>query len=179
MLSPVVLILYGIGITYGIKATKICFVSKIILFFVSFIITACAVWVGNGIKNMIPESLANHIGSFILILIGTVVLIKSIFEKQAENDYYDFNHSKVIDPKEAFILGIALSLDGFGIGISSSMLGVNSVFFAILVAIFQLLFLSVGNFFGIKINQMSKIPNQIWTIISGLILVNIGIFQIF
>lgn len=127
---------------------------------------------------MIPESFASNIGSGILILIGIFIVIKTFLEKTEDNNYYDFDHSKSIDPKEAFILGIALSLDGFGIGISSTMIGVNSLLFAIFVAVFQLLFLSLGNFFGIKINQVSKISDKIWSYISGSLLIIIGICQI-
>lgn len=152
--------------------------SKIILFTISFGITIIATTLGNQLKGFISETIASHIGSYILILIGIFVLIKTFLEKQNENDYYDFDHSKSIDPKEAFILGFALSLDGFGIGISSSMIGVNSIFFAFLVAAFQSLFLSLGNQLGIKIFQISKLPNQLWSILSGSLLILIGIFQI-
>ena len=90
----------------------------------------------------------------------------------------DFDSSCKIDTKEAIYLGIALSIDSFCIGIGSSILGANSLLFPILVALFQFIFLSIGTAFGKKINKVSKIPNNIWNLISGILLIIIGISRI-
>ena len=42
----------GIGITYGIKNTKISYRGKIVLFLLSFSISILAVWFGDMIKNI-------------------------------------------------------------------------------------------------------------------------------
>ena len=90
----------------------------------------------------------------------------------------DFDFSCKIDTKEAIYLGIALSIDSFCIGIGSSILGANSLLFPILVALFQFIFLSIGTAFGKKINKASKIPNNIWNLISGVLLIVIGVSRI-
>ena len=86
----------------------------------------------------------------------------------------DFDRSNSIDGKEALFLGIALSLDSFCIGIGGSIIGVSSVIFPLFIAFFQLIFLSLGNFLGRKLHKLSHLPNNIWSIISGILLIVIG-----
>ena len=49
----------GIGITYGIKNTRISLLGKFFLFFISFFISILAIWFGNAIKTIFPEWLTN------------------------------------------------------------------------------------------------------------------------
>ncbi len=86
----------------------------------------------------------------------------------------DFDNSNNIDSKEALFLGIALSLDTIGIGISSSMLEINYFLLPCFVACFELFFLSFGNFLGRKIKNISNIPENIWSILAGFLLIFIG-----
>lgn len=165
----------GIGITYGLKNTKILLGAKIILFTCSFFITLLALFLGNYFSLIFPSNVANIIGAIILVLIG-LFLIFSCFKK--ENNF-DFDYSNKIDSREAVFLGLALSLDSFGIGISSSMMESNFFLLTIFVAIFQLLFLSFGNFLGRKIKNASHIPDNIWSILAGSLLILIGITKFF
>jgi putative Mn2+ efflux pump MntP len=169
----------GIGITYGMKNTKISFIGKLILFGISFFITSASVCFGDYLTHFFPESYANWIGAFLLIFIGIVVIVKAIKESYYQKqDYYDYDHSNLIDPKESVILGIALSIDSFGIGLSSSFMGINSFFFPLMVGIFQFLFLSLGNFLGKKIHKISQIPDMIWSILSGILLIFIAFLRL-
>ena len=92
--------------------------------------------------------------------------------------YSDFDFSSNIDIKEAFYLGFSLSIDSFCIGIASSILGFSFIIFPILVAIFQLIFLSVGTLIGVQLSQNSKIPSNIWNFISAILLIILGITRL-
>lgn len=166
---------FGIGITYGIKNTKISLVSKIILFIISFIITNLSILVGDIIKNYFSEHISLFIGNLILILIGLYIIVNS--NSADKNSNYDFNHSNLIDPKEAVFLGVALSLDSFCIGIGSSISGINYALFPLLVSVFQFVFLTIGNLVGNKVNSFSKFSNNTSSIISGILLILIGILR--
>lgn len=70
-------------------------------------------------------------------------------------------------------------MDSIGIGIGGSIVGLNSIMFPIFVASFQLIFLSLGSFLGKKIVSTIKLPKNIWSIISGILLILIGIYKLF
>lgn len=70
--------------------------------------------------------------------------------------FSDLDNSHTIDAKEAIYLGLATSCDAFASGIGISTFGVNGVLFPLFVAIFQLVFLSFGNFLGKKIRVCYK-----------------------
>ena len=214
----------GIGITYGIKNTKISHIGKIILLTISFSISSLAIGFGNIIKNIFSPFFTKLIGSFILIGMGLFIYyearkkensnnnftkksdVKTIYKnmkqskiKNNEQKVYhffikflgitikiikdpissDLDKSNSIDSKEALFLGLALSLDSFCIGIGSSIIGINSTLSPILVSCFQLIFISIGNFIGRKLYNFSKIPDNIWSILSSILLILIGICRLF
>lgn len=75
----------GIGITYGIRNTKIYFFSKIILFIISVLITSLAVFIGGLICTILPNNFANYIGVFILVFLGIWIIYQS-FDKENKNN---------------------------------------------------------------------------------------------
>ena len=199
---------FGIGITYGIRNTKISNSAKLILFVISFIVSFFAVYFGDFLKDLLPDNIANYIGCCLLIFLGGFVCFQS-FKKDTKNQVYDevfsepkiyrffikflgitiqiikdpissdLDKSNLIDGKEALFLGVALSLDSFAIGISSGILGIHSIIFPLIVSVFQLLFISLGNLIGSALNRFSKFPQSIWSIISGILLILIGIVKFF
>ena len=76
-------------------------------------------------------------------------------------------------------MAIALSLDSFGIGIGGSIGSINLVFLPIFVSILQLFFICSGIWLGKNINNLYKLPENIWSVISGILLMVIGIAKIF
>lgn len=200
----------SIGITYGIKNTKISYIGKVTLFITSFVISVISVWFGDSIKNIFPEFFTKLIGTFLLIFMGIFIIYQSINKSELSDINYknikdnneekiyslfikflgitiqiiknpissDFDNSKKIDAKEALFLGLALSLDAFCVGIGSGIIGLNSYIFPFLTSLFQLLFLSIGIIFGNKLNSLSKLPDNIWSIISGSLLIIIGILKL-
>lgn len=189
----------GIGLTYGLKNTEISFYAKIVLFIISISVTTFSIMIGNLLCKIFSPTFSKILGSILLCVMGLWIIIQSITDnkKQVKKEYHffikflgitiqiirdpnysDLNNSNKIEVKEALYLGTALSLDSIGIGIGSSIIGLNSFLFPILVAIFQLFFLSFGSFLGKKIKDISNIPENIWSIISGTLLVFIGISKI-
>lgn len=89
----------------------------------------------------------------------------------------DLDNSNKIDNKEALFLSLALSIDTLCIGIGGSIIGINTYIFPFLIGFFQLFFLEIGNFLGRKLYNFSKLPSNIWSIISGLLLITLGIIK--
>ena len=65
----------GIGITYGIKNTKISKSGKIILFVISLLTTYISILFGNIIQYIFPNTLTNFLGCFVLVCMGILLLL--------------------------------------------------------------------------------------------------------
>lgn len=173
----------GIGITYGIKNTKISRIGKIILFAISLITTYISIFFGNLIQYIFPKVFTNFLGCLILICMGIYICFQALKkEKDSKNIFNspissDINHSKIIEPQESLILAIALSLDSFCIGICGAITDINLTLFPFLVSILQLIFLSLGSYLGIHIRNFCKLPQNVWSIISGILLIFIGFLK--
>lgn len=189
----------SIGLTYGFKNTNITVSAKFILCIIAVVVTLLSTLIGNSMSNILSPHISNIIGCILLCVMGLWIIMQSVTNKKekVKKEYHffikflgitiqiirnpifsDLNNSNQIEAREAMYLGIALSLDSIGIGIGSSILGLNSFLFSILVAIFELSFLSLGSFIGQKIKNISNIPQNIWSIIAGTLLIFVGISKI-
>ena len=146
----------GIGITYSLRHTKLLKKSKIILFLISTFITFLSGIIGNILNNTFSTNICEFIGSALLLCMGIFIIIQS----NEQEISFDFDNSNDISPKEAIFLGIALSLDSLCIGIGGSTIGINIYLFSVFVAILQYVFLSIGNYCGIRLNRFNKIPQN-------------------
>ena len=59
-----------LGITYGIKHSRITKISNLIVFSIAFVSTSLAIFLGKHISRLFSPSLATFIGSALLILLG-------------------------------------------------------------------------------------------------------------
>ncbi len=180
--------------------------AKIILFVISILITSLSIQIGSLLSYIFSEELTKWIGAGFLMLMGLWIIYQALSTKKdnlsvldASPTMYQFmirflgitiqiirnpifsdlDHSKKIDWKEAIYLGVCLSIDSICIGICSSMIGGPSYLFPILVAAFQLLFLSIGRMLGEKLSCVLQIPENIWSILSGILLICIGTSRFF
>jgi putative sporulation protein YtaF len=88
----------------------------------------------------------------------------------------DIDNSKHINFKEATLLGIALSVNNVGGGVSAGMIGLNPFWVGLLSAVLSFLILWAGNYmaeFFIKWNLSNKA-----TVTAGILLIAIGIEQV-
>lgn len=199
---------FGIGITYGIKHTKLSISSKIILAIIAIVIANLSMFLGQILLRILPTNFVNLLGSFLFIGMGGWIIYQVLHPKSEELSSpitysdteqvltffircfgitiqiirnpisSDLDHSHNIDWKESIFLGFALSLDLFCVGIGSSMIGISSVLFPILVAAFQLCFLTLGSYLGKKLASIQHLPESTWNFISGILLIGIGILKL-
>lgn len=192
----------GVGITYGVRNTQIPLVPKLILFFISFLAVLLSVFIGNILLKILPIAFSKVFGTFLLIAMGLFVIYqaknkktKQILKPKVYNFFIkslgitikiirnplnsDLDGSKIIDCMEAIYLGIALSIDSICTGIGISMLGMNSLLFPCMVSACQIAFLSLGNTLGKKIKSASLLPENSWSLLSGALLILIGLLKLF
>lgn len=206
---PISLDCIGIGITYGIKNTYITPLAKFIIFSIFFIVTSVAVSIGTLIIEIFSLEFANIVGVILLVIMGLWIIYQSFRPKKKNikinkieiskpkihkfiikplgltikiiknPSNSDLDHSNHIDAKEALYLGSAISIDAFCAGVGCSAIGITSFLFPLFISIFHIVFLSFGSFIGENLSSRTKIPDNIWSIISGILLISIGISKLF
>ena len=72
-----------LGITYGIKHSRINKISNLIVFSIAFVSTSFAIFLGKHISRLFSPSLATFIGSALLILLGIYSIYKSFNKNTA------------------------------------------------------------------------------------------------
>ena len=101
--------------------------------------------------------------------------------KIIRNEIYE-NGSKadsaaIMGIRESLYMGVALSIDSFGAGISSAVSGINNFFVPVMVGLCQFIFLSLGIFCGQKLTAIKKADPKIFMLLSGAILVVLAIIR--
>ena len=189
------------GFSYGNNKTKIPVLSVQIVNLICSSVLGMSLLMGKIIQPYLPESITTAICFVILFLLGIVKLLdsitKSIIRKHnslkkeltfsifnfkfilsiyADPEKADMDCSKVISPKEATYLAIALSLDGIAVGFGAALgnVSVLAVFLASFVT--NSLALTLGCYLGKKVANKSMY-NLSW--VSGLILIILAFIKLF
>lgn len=162
----------GIGITYGIRNTKLSAYSLMIVFAISFVLTYISSFLGYLLASFFPTSFSHLLGCLILISMGLWI----IFHK---TDDSDFDHSNSIDKKEACFLGLTLSMDAMSVSLGISSMNINSFLFPIFISFFNILFLLFGKYLAKVIQRKIFLPEKFWNICAGVLLIVLGMMKVF
>lgn len=193
----------GMGISYGIRKIKVPFLSRLMICGISILITGAAVFLGGAVLSLLHPGAAKLIGAGMLALLGCFIILqafageksekkkkcgtlKSIFIKplgvtiQIVRDpiFCDFDKSNRIDVFEAVYLGVALSIDSFGVGVSSAVSGLNSMVIPLAAGVCQLCMLYAGEFFGARLEKHRRGSAKLWNVISGVLLLVIAVLRL-
>ncbi len=195
----------GIGISYGIRGIRTPMVAKVIVCSISMAIMGLSILVGNVLLMVLSPIAAKLLGVGMLALLGAFVVVQAFWKKEEKPrkpkketilnvmvkslgitvkiirnpPSCDFDSSKVLDAFEAVYLGVALSIDSVGVGISSAIIGMNTMLVPLASGLFQLLFLSAGALLGKRLLLLTRISPKVWTVISGLLLIVIAAARYF
>lgn len=184
----------GVRIAYSIRGIKITTAKNLWISVITFIISSLAAFSGSIVSKLLNKNMASIISMVLLIIIGLWIIIEPYTHKdKTENEdnetenanIYDIlvnpekadkDKSKNIDFKEATFLGIALSINNVGGGLSAGMIGLNSFFVGFFSAVISFLALFAGNYITDFFKRWNLEKRA--TIFSGLILILIGIKQV-
>lgn len=195
---------FGVGLTYGLRKMKLPIKSLIFIAICSAASILIAMVFGKIITKYLPPSIAGSLGGIILIVIGTWALYQMF--RPAKSDQQDsekkevilnfeiemfglvirilrkpmeadFDNSGTITGKEAFLLGIALSLDAFGAGIGAALIGYSPIFMAVSVATMSALFVTLGMKSGFRFSDSTLMKK--FSFIPGLLLIVLGIWNLY
>lgn len=188
------------SIAYGTNKIKIPLKSALIIDIVSALVLCFSLAIGSLLKDFIPGNTAVIFSFIILLGLGIYRLFECIFkgyilkrsnsekpltfklfdfkfvmEVYANETKADFDNSKVLTPKEAFYLSMALSLDSLAVGFGSSLISINILEVMIICLIAGIIAISLGVFIGRKF--VEKVDFDLsW--LSGVILIVLAFMRI-
>ena len=183
----------GARIAYSIRGIKISISINLWISVITFVLSFLAAFSGKTISGALGKQFSSIIAMVLLTAIGSWMILepwvknwrsenrsrgnlKNISDILLNPEHADMDNSKHIDFKEATLLGIALSLNNVGGGLSAGMLGLDSFLVGFLSAVLSFAALWAGNYvssFFIKLKIADKA-----TVAAGLLLIAIGIEQI-
>lgn len=193
---------FSVGFTYGLRKMKIPLKSILIIASCSAVSLLFASLIGQILEGILSSKVTEQVGGIILILLGAWVLYQFFrpeknkelvtIEKTIVNFEIkslgivinilrkpmsaDFDLSGTITGIEAFMLGLALSLDAFGAGIGAAMLGFSPLYLAFAVAVMSSVFVWMGLRSGSFFSKSDWV--QKFTFIPGVLLIIIGVWKI-
>jgi putative sporulation protein YtaF len=185
----------GARIAYSLRGIKITTLINIWISVITFFISMLSAYSGTVLSGLLSKEVSSAISMLLLTAIGIWVIAepymrksaegseeaapengKSIFHIMIKPEKADMDNSKHIDFNEATVLGIALSINNIGGGISAGMIGLNSFWVGLFSALLSFLALWGGNYITDYFNKWN-IGNKA-TVVAGMLLIIIGIEQI-
>ena len=185
----------SVRIAYSIRGVKISVLKNLWISIITFFISSFAAFGGTIISKFLNNRISSILSMLLLMTIGLWIILEPYFKKEhhyeiktntseektlynvlKEPETADVDNSKHIDYKEATFLGIALSINNIGGGLSAGMIGLNSFFVGFFSAIISFLALWAGNYITEFFNKWNLGKKA--TILAGVLLILIGIKQV-
>lgn len=192
---------FSVGFTYGLRKIRIPTKSILVISCCSALFLLIGMGLGQLAEKVFSPQSAEQIGGIVLIFLGGWILFQ-FFRTDKEKEVLphekiilnfeikslgivinilrkpmsaDFDKSGSITGIEAFMLGLALSLDAFGAGIGAVMLGFPPLILALVVAVMSSLFVFIGMKMGAYLSNGGLI--QKFSFLPGILLILIGIWK--
>lgn len=194
----------SVGLTYGLRKMKIPFLSLCVIGLCSFFAVFLVMSVGISLMEWLSAPTSQKIGASVLIFLGVITLWRTLTMKAQNHEqshpeiteekpisqikvfgiiiqilrdpsYADSDRSGHITGWEAVMLGIALSLDAFGAGMSFALLGYPPFLTSILVAVMSSALLFTGTIIGERCEQIKWFRRLTW--LPPVLLICIGLLK--
>ena len=167
----------SLGITYGIKKTKMSKSSNIIIFTIVLVCSSIAILVGHFLSLLFSPTFSVLLGSSLLIMLGLYNIYKG-FKKYNTFMNFDIDNSNYIDNTEAIALALAVAVDASCVSMGAGIIGYISFILPVFMAVFHTFFVNCGNIIAKSVIQTLSIPSNILSILAGTLLIFIGIFRL-
>lgn len=183
----------GVGIAYGVRKIRIPWYSNLAIAAISFLATLVSGLFGSWLSSWIHPWIGQLLGTVVIVGVGVWVLLQPFLEKKMvpveEEDANpltrllrnpeeaDKDSSKSISLGESILLGIALAMNALAGGFNAGITQLNVWYTSLSVGLFSYLLLAACAGFGEKV-AAEKFGNHA-TVVSGLLLILIGIHQLF
>lgn len=186
----------AIGLAYGVRKINVPFKSNFSIALFSGIATFMSSMLGSLLTNYIPVQLGNIIGGSIVCIIGLYTIASYFYNKRKNGEvhesctqYIDSLKAVINDPsiadrdfsgdislKESISLGIALAVNCLGTGFGAGLAGINIYILSGSIIVFSLATISLGVIIGKHFAARFSADKA--TVVSGILLIAVGIYQI-
>jgi putative sporulation protein YtaF len=182
----------GVGVAYGVRRIKVPALSNLVIAGIAFLLGIISVFVGKSVAHFFNDSVANDIGAVLLIGVAIWVMFpqkqttqsqsgarkehSSLLELLNNPEEADRDHSAVISWQESIVLGFALSVNVFTNGITAGLWNLDTVFSALMMALFSFLTIWSGTWLGERYG--SRWLGNKANIAAGIILLLLGIYEL-
>ncbi len=176
----------GIGLAYGLRRISFPPLSRLLLAAETFFMMEGFLLLGGLLSQFVPQGLAERAGQGFLLLFGIWLCLQGFGQKKEADSPLaavhapsrcDKNESSVLEPAETILLGFILSIDSFAIGLSAAVSGMSVDFRCASGPAPGGFFLSVGAYMGAKLTRLSNTRENLWSLLSGGILICIALLQ--
>ena len=167
----------SLGITYGIKKTKMSKTANIIIFTIVLVCSTIAILVDHFLSLLFSPTFSVLLGSFLLIMLGIYNIYKGV-KKSNTFVNFDVDNSNYIDNKEAIALALAVAVDASCVSMRAGIIGYISFILPIFMSVFHTFFVNCGNFVAKSVVERLNVPSNVLSIFSGILLILIGVFRI-
>ncbi|ESU73600.1 sporulation protein YtaF [Geobacillus thermopakistaniensis] len=192
----------SVGMTYGMGGVRFSFFSLALIASMSGAVVFASMNIGRLLALFLPLQVERGLASVILMALGGWA-IYNVYKPKGDGsdssmecdgtgeanrfsgavqvlkrpELGDLDRSGTISQKEALLIGIALSMDSFGAGISSSLLHFPPLSFSLLVGVFTLMFIRVGLSLGYMVSKTGIMKKA--TMLPGVVLIVLGLIKLF
>ena len=175
----------GISVSYGLNSKKIPLLQNLLIALISMICAFISISTGSFLSYYFSQSIANVAGGSLIIGLGlwfifySSPVVKSNGNSQKPTWQFrlpKFDQAKDITWKETFFLGFVLGVNCLTIGFGAGFTGVPPFSASISIGIFSIISIYFGVMLGKNIG--GTVFGRYSTIISGVLLIIIGIYEI-
>lgn len=173
----------GVGLSYGLRGIQFPLLSRILLAVETASLLYLFLKMGTLLTQLFPPMLAELCGIIFLFGFGLFLCIQSFCKKPKSGSFFAFvrkpsacdtNHSAILEPKEALLLGLVLSADACGVGIGAGASSLPVSLLPLLAALLQTVFLALGYLSGKYLSHSNHVNEKQCSFLSGMIFLSIA-----
>ncbi len=170
-----------IGISYGIRSVRIHLWQNLIISGITLAGTCLSVGFGGWLAPRLPHMVSRYAGSMVLMLLGIWYVVKWMVKMLAHTREMTqaaaAGSMLCLSFPEVLGLGVSLTLNNIGIGLSASIAGLALIPAAIATLACSLLFLYAGNRLGRS--RLLQFMGAAADPVSGTLLILLALLQAF
>ena len=182
----------GARIAYSIQGIKISALINLWISILTFVISSIAAFSGASVVGALGTKVASAMAMGLLVALGSWMILQSRDQnKHGETsprknssvwtillrpEQADTDNSKHIDFKEGTVLGVGLSINNIGGGLSAGMIGLDPLLVGLLSAVLSFAALWGGNYVAELFIRRRLVEKT--AVLGGILLIAIGIKQV-